>query len=129
MYSYYTMLVLIIYSTQLTATCHLLFRLAGLHPFGGTGFTNQLESHVLFVLDTTSAKYITIAAALPEEYYNTVGLMNAQSYQLMHGGKNYLFVVGGYGYSANAKTMITLNTVSCCALDHLQLVGPSPLIS
>ena len=73
----------------------------------------------MFVLDTTSAKYITIAAALPEEYYNTVGLMNAQSYQLMHGGKNYLFVVGGYGYSPNAKTMITLNTVSCCALDHL----------
>ena len=94
-----------------------MFRLAGLHPFAGKGFTNQLESHVFFVLDTTN--FITIAAALPEHYYNTVGLMNAQSYQLMHGGKNYLFVVGGYGYSANAKTMITLNTVSCCALDHL----------
>ena len=73
----------------------------------------------MFVLDTTSAKYITVAAALPEEYYNTVGLMNAQSYQLMHGRKNYLFVVGGYGYSPNAKTMITLNTVSCCTLVHL----------
>lgn len=101
----------------LPATFCLLFRLAGLHPFGGIGFTNQLESHVLFVLDTTN--YITIAAALPEQYYNTVGLMNAQSYQLKHNGKNYLFIVGGYGYSPKAKTMITLNTVSCCALDHL----------
>ena len=99
----------------------ILFRLAGLHPFNeGSGFTNKLESHVLFVLDTTN--YITVAAALPEQYYNTVGLMNAQSYQLMRDGKNYLFVVGGYGYSASAKpkpTMITLNTVSCCALDQL----------
>ena len=69
----------------LPATFCLLFRLAGLHPFGGVGFTNQLESHVLFVLDTTN--YITIAAALPEQYYNTVGLMNAQSYQLVHNGK------------------------------------------
>ena len=101
----------------LPATFCLLFRLAGLHPFSGIGFTNQLESHVLFVLDTTN--YITIAAALPEQYYNTVGLMNAQSYQLKHNGKNYLFIVGGYGYSPKAKTMITLNTVSCCALDHL----------
>ena len=104
----------------LPATFCLLFRLAGLHPFNGVGFTNQLESHVLFVLDTTN--YITIAAALPEQYYNTVGLMNAQSYQLVHNGKNYLYIVGGYGYSPSAKTMITLNTVSCCAL---HIVGRS----
>ena len=91
-----------------------MFRLAGLHPFGGKGFTDQLERHVLFVVDMTN--FITIAAALPEEHYNTVGLMNAQSYQVMRNGKNYLFVVGGYGYSATAKpepTMVTLNTVSC----------------
>ncbi len=84
-----------------------------MHPFGGSGFVQNLQSYVLFVVDTKN--YQTVAAALPETYYQTVGLMNGQSYQLTHGGKNYLFLVGGYGYSETAKpkpTMVTFNTVS-----------------
>ena len=55
-------------------------RIAGLHPFGGEGFQQTKQSYALFVVDME--QYVTAAAALPNQYFESVGLMNAQATQV-----------------------------------------------
>ena len=92
-------------------------RTAGLHPFGDGGFLPKWENHALFVIKMSSSKpWQTAGAALPSVYYETLAVENAQSCQVQVKDtsdkvKNYLYVVGGYGYNSEYKNMVTFPQV------------------
>ena len=65
----------------------------------------------------SSSKWQTAGAALPSVYYEKLAVENAQSCQVKVKDtsgkvKNYLYVVGGYGYNSGYKDMVTFPQVS-----------------
>lgn len=54
------------------------------------------------------AEHVTYAAALPNDLHQSLSVMNAQAQQL----NNYLYVVGGYGWSNDLKRNTTYDIVS-----------------
>ena len=85
-------------------------RTAGLHTFY-TKKSNFLDqNHALFVIDLKN--HITFAAALPHGLYESLSVKNAQAQQV----GNYLYIVGGYGWSEDRNMNITYDVVSA---DHV----------
>ena len=93
------------------------YRTAGLHSFCGAGFLPKHENHALYVVKmSSSGPWQTAGAALPSAYYERLAVENAQSCQVQVKGadgsmKNYLYVVGGYGYSSEFSIMVTIPQV------------------
>ena len=58
------------------------YRIAGLHPFGGKGYQQIKQNYALFVVDLE--QYVTAGAALPNRYFENMGLMNALATQVQH---------------------------------------------
>lgn len=89
------------------------FRTAGLHGFGqhDANFSQADQNYAIFVINLVTD--ITTAAMLPTTLRESVGVMNAQAQQVMNSGKNYLYLVGGYGWSSviNPPRNITFPTV------------------
>jgi len=93
-------------------------RIAGLHPFGGEGFQQTKQSYALFVVDME--QYATAAAALPNQYFESVGLMNTQATQVKtKDGKNYLYIAGGYGFDSTVNDMKTFDTLTVLDVDGM----------
>ena len=57
-------------------------RIAGLHPFGTPGFQQIKQNYALFVVDLE--QYVMAGAALPNQYFENMGLMNGQATQVQH---------------------------------------------
>ena len=90
-----------------------MFRTAGLHPFGQQGFLEKLQNHALFVISMPDERiWQTAGAALPSAYFEKLALMNAQACQVEVNDRNYLYVVGGYGFDTDYKDMVTFPLVS-----------------
>ncbi|KAL5499509.1 hypothetical protein EMCRGX_G010943 [Ephydatia muelleri] len=97
-------------------------RTAGLHGFSDKvpNFSQADQNYALYVINL--ATDITTAAMLPANLQESVGVMNAQAQQVTNSkGKNYLFVVGGYGWSSTSTPPrnITHPTLTIITVDEL----------
>ena len=115
----------------MTLYLNFFLRIIGLHAFGEPGFKQTKQNYALFVIQKgdQNDQWQTAGAALPSQYYEKLGLMNAQACQVKTKDKNYLYIAGGYGYSADVTGMITFPQVCCAYMlgEQIEVIPPFTL--
>ena len=94
-----------------TDTFLYILRTAGLHGFSPdqANFLQADQNYALYVINLDTN--ITMATMLPDDLKESVGVMNAQGQQVMREDKNWLYLVGGYGWNTASGKNITYSKV------------------